>query len=364
MPAAHVLFSNLAESWPKIAGEKCTMAPQEHSYRQPLAEPKHALHQTLFEQSSPEDYEVSGSEVDSDHQPVTSHLLRRSRSLTDAGLTDELQPSGRPRSFFSKRRLKPTHDQPALSATNPGRSFTTPGRSLGLLSSQTLVPEPDSKPPTSIKQAETKSVRAKGDSDSDGTASKPKSGRWWSWGSSSSKGMKPDSKVLLRQGARSPAGKDAGSNSRPSSLDLQGQPARTGGGTSSAALAQTSPLAQPGCMSMFTTGPGQPEKPVSQVQWTGKHLPCLLLPSIHLLLPCACYYEVMTGIHPTATLPSETIMQLTLPALQSCMAGIHSTKTKVLLCFCKGDTWLLYGDSLAVSTYCTDDTMLLQPPVQ
>ena len=292
------------------------MAPQEHNYRQPLAEPKHALQATPFGQSSPEDYEISGSEVDSDHQPVMSHLLRRSRSLTDADLTDELQPSGRRRSFFSKRKLKPTHKQPGLSTANTGRSFTTPGRSLsGLLPSQAVVPDPESKPPTGIKGAESKSVRAKGDSDTDTTASKPKSARWWSWGSSSGKAMKPDSKVLPTQGARSPAGKAAGSNSRPFSLDLQVQPAHTSAGTSSAALAQTYPLAQPGCMSMFTTGPGQPEKPVSQVQWTGKYLPCLLLPCIRLLLPCACYYEVMTVVDShTAALPSETIMQLSFQA--------------------------------------------------
>ena len=260
------------------------MAP--HSYRQP------SVKQTPFQQSSPEDYEASGSEVDSDNQPRLSHLLRRSRSLTDADLTDELQPSARHRSFFSKGRAKPTQEQPALSTCDTGRSFTTPGKSLsGLLPSQALVSEPDSKPPTGSKRAESKSFRAKGDSDTDATVSKPKSARWWSW-SGSSKATKPDSKVRpAPQGNRSPAGKEAGSNGRPSSLDLQGQSAHPSGGASSAALAQTSPLVQPGCMSMFTAGAGQPEKPVSEVQWAGEHVPCLLLPPVHSLLPLACFLQ-------------------------------------------------------------------------
>ena len=237
--------------------------------------PSITLYQTPFQHSSPEDHEISGSEVESDNQPIKSHLLRRSRSLTDADLTDDLQPSGRRRSFFSKRRPKPTQEQTALYTTKTERSFTTPGRSLsGLLPSQALVSEPDSKPPTGSKQVESKSFKTKGDSDTDATASKPKSGRWWSWGSSS-KTVKPDSKALPPQGARSPAGKEAGSNSRPSSLDLQGQTAHSSAGAS-APLAQISPLAQPGCMSMFTAATEkQPEKPVAEVQWTGNFVPCL-----------------------------------------------------------------------------------------
>lgn len=253
------------------------------------------MYQTPFQESSPPDYEASGSEVDSDNQPRMSHLLRRSRSLTDADLTDELQPSGRHLSFFSQRKSKPIQEQPAPSTRDTGRSFTTSGKSLsGLLPSQALVSEPDSKPPTGSKRAEAKSVRAKGDSDTDATVSKPKSARWWSW-SGSSKAMKPDSKALpAPQGIRSPAGKEAGSNSRPSSLDLQGQPGHSSGGAS-AALAQTSPLAQPGCMSMFTAGPGQPEKPVSEVQWAGEHVPCLLFPPIHPLLSLMLGHDQVKG---------------------------------------------------------------------
>lgn len=255
----------------KLQVHKCTMAPQEHSYRQPAVEP-HTQYQSPFQQSSPDDYEVSGSEVDSDNQPIMSHLLRRSRSLTDANFTLELQPSSRRRSFFSKRRPKATQEQPALPTTDQGESFTTQGRSLsGLLPNQALVSEPDGKPPKDGKRTDSKSFRTKADSDTDATASKPKSARWWSW-SSSSKGLKPDGKVLPPQGARSPAG----SNSRPTSLDLQLQRPQHNRVTSSAALAQTSPLAQPGCMSMFTAAPGQPEKRVSDVSQTGK-LPCLLL---------------------------------------------------------------------------------------
>lgn len=288
----------------KLQVHKSTMAPQEHSYRQPAAEP-HAQYPSPFQQSSPDDYEVSGSEVDSDNQPIMSHLLRRSRSLTDANFTLELQPSGRRRSFFSKRRPKATQEQPALSTTNQGRSFTTQGRSLsGLLPNQALVSEPDGKPPIDSKRTDSKSFKTKGDSDTDATTSRPKSARWWSWGSSS-KGVKPDGKVLPPQAARSPAG----SNSRPTSLDLQLQPPQPKGAVSSAALAQTSPLAQPGCMSMFTAASGQPEKPVSEAPQTGRQLPCLLLLPSHLLFSPAYQHHLIIHQPTIATLPPEAGMQ-------------------------------------------------------
>lgn len=320
------------------------MAPREHSYRQPAAEP-HAQYPSPFQQSSPDDFEVSGSEVDSDNQPIMSHLLRRSRSLTDANFTLELQPSSRRRSFFSKRRPKATQEQPALSTTNPGRSFTTQGRSLsGLLPNQALVSEPDSKPPTGSKRTDSKSFRTKGDSDTDARMSRPKSARWWSWGSSS-KGLKPDGEVLPLQGAGSPAG----SNSRPTSLDLQLQQPQPNRATSSAALAQTSPLAQPGCMSMFSAAPGQPEKPVSEVPQTGKHLPCLLLLLIHLLLSPAYLHELIIHQPTTESLPPEATVQAQLHALSQCslacsMRRIDRTKSSPPM---QGKAWLLSGHTLA-----------------
>lgn len=255
------------------------MAPQEYSYRPPPAESKHSSYESTFQASSPEDYEVSASEVDSDNQPVTSQLLRRSKSFTDAHLPNELQPSGRRRSFFSKRKLKPAQEQ-----LDP--SITTQGRSLnGVLPSpsQARASEPDSKRPTGSTRADPKSLKARGDSDTDAPAAKPKSARWWSWGSSS-KALKPDGKGLSVQVAGSPAGKEAGSGSRPSSLELPGQSAHPNGVASSgSALSQPSPLMQSGCMSMFTTAPGQPEKPLSEVQWTGTSSALHPLPSSSLL---------------------------------------------------------------------------------
>ena len=273
------------------------MAPQEYSSRAPPAESKHSSYDSPFHGLPPEDYDVSASEVDSDNQPIMSHLLRRSKSFTDTQLTNDLQPSSRRRSFFSKRKLKPFKDPPTPSITTPGRSLS------GLLSSPShaRTSEPNSKRPTGSKRADSKSTKARGDSDTDAPATKPKSARWWIWGGSS-KALKPDGKVLLPQVAGSPSGKEAGNSSRPSSLDVPGQSAHTNG---VAAVAQPSPLMQSGCMSMFSTAAAQPEKPLSEVQWTGRSSASPAPPSPSSSRPhhsAGCIHTVTS--HCVAKLPS------------------------------------------------------------
>ena len=241
--------------------QRCSMAPQEHSYRQVPKVPQHTYYQTPF-RAAAESYEAAGTGKDSDNQPILSNLIRRSRSLTDADLTNELQPSDRRRSFFSRRRSKLTTDQPELSATTPGRSFS------GLLPSQASAGDSDIKSP--MCKSEPKALKLRADADADTSSTKSKSSRWWSWGSSS-KALKPDAKAPLTADTRSTAVKEAGSRSRPSSLEVDppGQSAGSNIAPSSAQLAQTSPLVQSGCMSMFSAAPAQPEKPISDVQWAG-----------------------------------------------------------------------------------------------
>ena len=287
------------------------MAPQEYSYRAPPAESKPSSYESPFDGLPPEDYDVSASEVDSDNQPIMSHLLRRSKSFTDTHLTNDLQPSSRRRSFFSKRKLKPAQEQPDPSITTPGRSLS------GLLSSpsQARTSEPDSKRPTGSKRADSKSTKARGDSDTDTSATKPKSARWWSWGSSS-KTVKPDGKVVSPQVAGSPSGKEAGNTRRPSSLDVPGQSAHTNG---VAAIAQPSPLMQSGCMSMFSTAAGQPEKPLSEVQWTGRS-------SAPPAPPSSSSQCLITQQGATSTLQQAIVLLSCLPSLPQCIPALSVTR--------------------------------------
>ena len=246
--------------------QRDSMAPPEDSYRQEPSLPKQAHYQTPF-QTVGQDYEAFVTGDDSDHQPSTADLVRRSRSLTGADLTGELQPTGRKRSFFSRRKSKLAQEQAELPKATPSRSFSE------FLPTQVTPADLDSKPPSG--RTEAKSLKLKGEPDADASSSKPKSSKWWSWGSSS-KGQKQNGRVLSQQDGKGTASREAGSRNQPSNLDLSGQLGYVNGVTSSAQHAQASPLVQPGCMSMFSAAPTALEKPVSAVQWTGAHCCCLV----------------------------------------------------------------------------------------
>ncbi|DBA82653.1 TPA: hypothetical protein ACH3X1_006898 [Trebouxia sp. C0004] len=235
------------------------MAPQEYGFTQPPVKGNVTRQKTpfqVFEGSLDSSFTQAG---ESDNQLVMSQLTRRSKSVTDADI-EELQPTGRRLSFFSRRKQKLTPEQTDVSASrSTHRSFS------GLLPSD-ITGDFDTRPPVG-KRTESKSLKVRGESDSDGPPSRPKSGKWWSWGSSSKapkegKGIPvPDSRNSVY---------DTGTRGRHASLDLPPeaqQYSAINGADSSAQLAQLSPLMQSGCMSMFSTGGPQPEQPVSEVQW-------------------------------------------------------------------------------------------------
>ena len=196
----------------------------------------------------------------SDNQLVMSQLTRRSKSVTDADI-EELQPTGRRLSFFSRRKQKLTPEQTDMSASgSTHRSFS------GLLPSD-ITGDIDTKPPIG-KRIESRSFKVKGESDSDGPSSRAKSGKWWNWGSGSK--APKDGKAMPASDSRNSV-YDTGT-ARHASLDLPAeaqQHSAVNGADSSAQLAQLSPLMQSGCMSMFSAAGPQPERPVSEVQWTG-----------------------------------------------------------------------------------------------
>lgn len=234
------------------------MAPQDHSYTQSPAAGGGSRQRTPFDAVVGN----SGNSTpwgDSESQLVMSDLVRRSRSVTDADL-DELQPASRKRSFFSKRKQKLTPEPADVSAGVPAnRSFS------GLLPSQVTTADLDTRAPTGIR-TESKSFKVKGEVDAE---SRSKSSRWWSWGSNS-KVPKADGKGLPVHDGKGASAQEASSRGRPSSLDLPAQSQNSSvmnGADSSAQFAHMSPLMQSGCMSMFNSGPLQPEKPVSEVQW-------------------------------------------------------------------------------------------------
>ena len=301
--------------------QRYNMAPQEHSYRQVPAEPRHTYYQTPF-QAAGAGYEAAALGEDSDNQPIMSNLVRRSKSVTDAYLTNELQPSDRRRSFFSRRKSKLTTEQPDLSVPTPGRSFSS------LLPSQALATDSDNKPATGTGKGSKLKVEADADS------SKSKSSRWWSWGSGS-KALKPDGKAPLPADGRGTAIKEAGSSSRPSSLELAGQPDVDNIAASSGQLAHTSPLVQSGCMSMFMTAPAQTEKPVSQVQWAGRHSCC----PVHISI---C--RLVTLVATLQYLHTRTLQYPSLARSSLCCNSAANTGCKCHLCPTTG----LYAFSLAL----------------
>ena len=222
------------------------MVPLDHTYSRP--------NQTSTTQGTPfqvadGDWGNSFSGDDSDTQLVRSHLTRRSKSVTDADLSELLSETRRP-SFFSRRKQKAPEQAAASSSLSGNRSFS------GQLPSKV-----DSKPANGSKQTGSKSFKVRGEQEVE--TSKPKSGKWWSWGSSS-KAPKPDSKVSSTSNSES-----ISSSSRPNSLELpqQSQVSITASAAEQAQLAQLSP-AMTGCMSLFSANPQQ-ERPVSEVQWTG-----------------------------------------------------------------------------------------------
>lgn len=198
---------------------------------------------------------------DSDNQFVMSQLTPRSKSVTDADI-EELQPTGRRLSFFSRRKQKLTPEQTDMSASgSTHRSFS------GLLPSD-ITGDIDTKPPIG-KRIESRSFKVKGESDSDGPSSRAKSGKWWNWGSGSK--APKDGKAMPASDSRNSV-YDTGT-ARHASLDLPAeaqQHSAVNGADSSAQLAQLSPLMQSGCMSMFSAAGPQPERPVSEVQWTDR----------------------------------------------------------------------------------------------
>lgn len=237
------------------------MAPQDYGFTQPPVKGNEIRQKTpfqVFEGDLDSSFTQGG---DSDNQLVMSQLTHRSKSVTDADV-EELQPTGRRPSFFSRRKQKFTPEQTDMSASGSAhRSFS------GLLPSE-MTGDFDTKPPIG-RRTESKSFKAKGESDSDGPSSRPKSGKWWSWGSGS-KAPKdgkaipvPDSKTSVY---------DTGTRARHASFDLPAEAQQytaVNGADSSAQLAQLSPLMQSGCMSMFSAGGPQSERPVSEVQWAG-----------------------------------------------------------------------------------------------
>ncbi len=237
------------------------MAPRDYSYTQSSAGGKSESQRTPFQAVDGDFGSSFTGRTDSDTQLAMSKLVRRSKSVTDADLPDldELQPTTRRRSFFSRRKQKFTPEQADVSATVPAhRSFS------GTLPSQVTAGEFDTKPPTGSKQVESKSFKVKGESDVEGLPSRPKSGKWWSWGSSSKAPKDGKANPVL-----SPPVYDTSHRARLE-LPLQPQnPSAVNGPDSSAQLAQMSPLTQPGCMSMFNGASSQQEKPVSEVQWSG-----------------------------------------------------------------------------------------------
>ena len=236
-----------------------SMAPQDYGFTQPPVKGNKIRQNTpfqVFEGDLDSSFTQGG---DSDSQLVMSQLTRRSKSVTDADI-EELQPTGRRVSFFSKRKQKSTPEQTDMSANvSSHRSFS------GLLPSD-ITGDSDTKPPIG-KRTESKSFKVKGESDSDGSSSRPKSGKWWSWGSKAPK----DGKATPASDSRNSV-YDTGTRTRHASLDLPAEPQQhnaVNGADSSAQLAQLSPLMQSGCMSMFSAGGPQPERPVSEVQWAG-----------------------------------------------------------------------------------------------
>ncbi len=238
-----------------------SMAPQDYGFTQPPVKGNKIRQNTpfqVFEGDLDSSFTQGG---DSDNQLVMSQLTRRSKSVTDADI-EELQPTGRRLSFFSKRKQKSTPEQTDMSASgSTHRSFS------GLLPSD-ITGDFDTKPPIG-KKTESKSFKVKGESDSDGPSSRPKSGKWWSWGSGSK--APKDGKPMPASDSRNSV-YDTGTGTRHASLDLPAeaqQNSAVNGADSSAQLAQLSPLMQSGCMSIFSAGGPQPERPVSEVQWAG-----------------------------------------------------------------------------------------------
>jgi len=237
------------------------MAPQDYGFTQPPVKGNELRQKTpfqVFEGDLDRSFTQGG---DSDKQLVMSQLTRRSKSVTDADV-EELQPTGRRLSFFSRRKQKFTPEQTDMSASGSAhRSFS------GLLPSE-ITGDFDTKPPIG-KRTESKSFKVKGESDSDGPSSRPKSGKWWSWGSGS-KAPKDGKAIPVPDSKNSVY--DTGTRARHASLDLPAEAqhySAVNGADSSAQLAQLSPLMQSGCMSMFSAGGPQSERPVSEVQWAG-----------------------------------------------------------------------------------------------
>ncbi|KAA6425209.1 MAG: ubiquitin carboxyl-terminal hydrolase 2-like [Trebouxia sp. A1-2] len=236
------------------------MAPT-YGFTQPPVKENEASQKTPF-QVFDRDLDSSFTQGGKSDQLVMSQLTRRSKSVTDADL-EELQPTGRRPSFFSRRKQKFTPEQTDMSASrSTHRSFS------GLLPSD-ITGDFDTKPPVG-KRVESKSYKVKGESDSDGPSSRPKSGKWWSWGSGS-KAPKDGKAIPAPDSSNSVY--DTGTRVRHASLDLPAQSQHNiavNGADSSAQLAQLSPLMQSGCMSMFSAGGPQPEQPVSEVQWADR----------------------------------------------------------------------------------------------
>lgn len=124
---------------------------------------------------------------------IYSNLVRRSRSLTDAdmeSLDAEVQPSGRRRSFFSPRKPKAATDHPSNSTLDAAAARSFSGllpNHLGREDSRSLL-DSDRDGATSFTRRNSKA------DDTDISAGKAKSAKWWSWGSTKAP-PKPDGKV-------------------------------------------------------------------------------------------------------------------------------------------------------------------------